>query len=47
MVLDVHRNHKPYWGQGEGGGGGGGHGGGVRDMIYTIATLSPPEWLLH
>ena len=37
---------------GEKGGGGGGAGGGgmevgERERLYTIATLSPPEWLGH
>ena len=46
MVLNVHRNHKAYYGLGEGGVGGGGDGsmevGGEGDYI-PIATLSPPE----
>ena len=32
MVLNVHRNHKAYYGRGEGGGGW--RGGGKRDIIY-------------
>ena len=39
MVLNIHRNHKAYVGQGEGWGG---KCGGERDHI-PIATLSPPE----
>ena len=43
MVLNVHRNHKAYYGRGEGGGGIGGlEVGGEGDYI-PIATLSPPE----
>ena len=42
MVLNVHRNHKAYSGLGEGGMAVGGEG----DYI-PIATLSPPECLLH
>ena len=52
MVLNVHRNHKAYYGRGKGrewgmevGGGGGGRG---EEINYIpIATLSPPELLLH
>ena len=32
MVLSVHRNHKAYWGRGEGGEGV--WGGGEREIIY-------------
>ena len=50
MVLNVHRNHKAYFGTGRRGWGGGGGGGGGKatgvgeegDYI-PIATLSPPE----
>ena len=41
MVFNVHRNHKAYWGRGEGGGGGM-EVGGEGDYI-PIATLSPAE----
>ena len=42
MVLHVHRNHKAYYGRGEGEGGGGTEVRGEGD--YTpIATLSPEE----
>ena len=40
MVLNIHRNHKAYWGRVEGGGkgfgcgGGGGGAGGKREIIY-------------
>ena len=40
MVLNVHRNHKAYYGRGEGGWGVEG-GGGEGDCI-PVATLSPP-----
>ena len=42
MVLNVHRNHKAYYGLGEGGGRGGMEVGREGDYI-PIATLSPPE----
>ena len=42
MVLNVHRNHKAYYGREEGGGEGGRGGGEEVDYIH-IATLSPPE----
>ena len=45
MVLNVHRNHKAYWGWGEGGEGSMEVGG--KRQYIPIATLSPPEWLLH
>ena len=36
MVLNVHRNHKAYWGRGEGvGEGARGYGGGGRGRLYT------------
>ena len=40
MVLNGHRNHKAYWGRGEGDGGVE-----VREEgdYIPIATLSPPE----
>ena len=31
MVLNIHRNHKAYWGRGQGGGGGGG-----GEIIYLL-----------
>ena len=34
MVLNIHRNHKAYYGRGEGGGGGGGMEMGKREIIY-------------
>ena len=43
MVLNVHRNHKAYWGRGDGGkgnmevGGGGGKGR-LYTYRYTVAT---------
>ena len=41
MVLNVHRNHKAYYGRGEGGEGGMEVG---REGDYIpIATVSPPE----
>ena len=40
MVLNVHRNHKAYWGREEGGRG---YGGGGEGDYIPIATLSPPE----
>ena len=51
MALNVHRNHKAYWGRGEKGeggtevvvGGGGGGGGGAEGEYIPIATLSTPE----
>ena len=54
MVLNVHRNHKAYYGRGEGGGGGygGGRGeevgggGGMEvgeENYIPVAALSPPE----
>ena len=36
-MLNIHRNHKAYWGRGQGGGGGGGKGvrrWGEREIIY-------------
>ena len=42
MVLNVHRNHKAYYGRGDGGGGGGMEVGVEGDYI-PIATLSPPD----
>ena len=35
MVLNVHRNHKAYWGRGEWGEGGMEVGGGGRGRVYT------------
>ena len=44
MVLNVHRNHKAYWGRGEGGEGGeGGIEVGEEGDYIPIATLSPLE----
>ena len=40
MVLNVHKNHKAYWGRGDGEGGT--EVGGEGDYI-PIATLLPPE----
>ena len=37
MVLNVHRNHKAYYGRGEGGKG---YGGGGRGSLYTCRYLS-------
>ena len=36
MVLNVHRNHKAYYGRGEGGGDRGVGGGGEREIIYLL-----------
>ena len=41
MVLNVHRNHKAYWGRGEGGEGS--MKVGEEGDYIPIATLSPPE----
>ena len=41
MVLNVHRNHKSYWGRGEGGEGG--MEVGEEGDYIPIATLSPLE----
>ena len=41
MVFNVHRNHKVYWGRGEGGEGG--IEVGEEGDYIPIATLSPPE----
>ena len=38
MVLNVHRNHKAYWGRGDGGGGGR-YGGGGGDYIPIYLSL--------
>ena len=37
MVLNVHRNHKAYYGRGEGGSGGGGRGR-LYTYRYTVTT---------
>ena len=42
MVLNVQRNHKAYWGRGEGGMDVGEEGG-----YIPIATLPPAELFLH
>ena len=44
MVLHVRRNHKAYYGRGEGGGGmkGGGGGGGVCTYRNTVTTRMTP-----
>ena len=47
MVLNVHREHKAYYGRGEGGGGGRrGYGGGGRGKLYTgrytVTTIMTP-----
>ena len=39
MVLNIHRNHKAYYGEGEGG-----IEVGEEEDYIPIATLSPPEW---
>ena len=44
MVLTVHRNHEAYWGRGEGGRG---MEVGEEGDYVPMATLSPPQWLLH
>ena len=44
MVLNVHRNRTAYQ---DGEKGGGVWGGGGEGDYVPIATLSPPEWLLH
>ena len=52
MVLNVHRNHKAYYGRGEGGGGrrgkevGGGEGGYIYAYRYsvTIRMTSALRW---
>ena len=44
LLLNVHRNHKVYWGRGEGGGGVMEWGAGKKEII---ATPSPSERLLH
>ena len=41
MVLNVHRNHKAYWGRGEGGYGGGGRGR-FYTYRYTVTTRMTP-----
>ena len=43
MVLNVHRNHKCYYRDGEKGWGGGGYGGGEEGDYISIATLPPPK----
>ena len=45
MVLNVHRNHKARWGRGEGREEGTEVG--EEGDYIPIATLSPPECLLH
>ena len=45
MVLNVHRNHEAYQGRGEVGEGG--MEVGEEGNYILIATLSPPERLLH
>ena len=45
MVLNVHKNHKVYYGRGEWGGAG--MEVGEEGDIIPVATLSPPERLLH
>jgi len=45
MVLNVHRNHKAYWGRGEGRGRGvevGGEGEGFYTYCYTVTTRMTP-----
>ena len=47
LLLNVHRNHKVYWGRGEGGGGGHGVGGreeGDYRYTVTIRTTSALRW---
>ena len=40
VVLNIHRNHKAYYGRGEGGEG---YGGGGRGRVYTYRyTVTPP-----
>ena len=39
--VNVRRNHKAYYGRGEGAGGGGG--GGAEGGYIPMSTLSPPE----
>ena len=36
MVLNIHRNHEPYYGRGGGGGVGGGGGGGRGEGVMVI-----------
>ena len=43
MVLNVHRNHKAYYGRGEWGEGGMEVGEEGEGEYIPIATLSPPE----